>query len=170
MSHHPHHPDSEDPTFLAKSRSTSEVLRRVATYLRPYKLMAAGTVACALFSMAFSLAYPKLAQFIIDEVIGHKRIELLTPMMLAVLGAFLLRDLFNSPFRPVAFSPEWRTPTVVALAQQIYHSRNFAPMPILADALQDAGCEHAAILDHCRDPHAAHVRGCWVVDLVLGQA
>src|SRR5437660_3894698 len=96
MSHHPHHPDSEDPTFLAKSRSTSEVLRRVATYLRPYKLMAAGTVACALFSMAFSLAYPKLAQFIIDEVIGHKRIELLTPMMLAVLGAFLLRDLFNS--------------------------------------------------------------------------
>jgi hypothetical protein len=42
-------------------------------------------------------------------------------------------------------------------------------MPILADALQDVGCEEAAILDHCRDATAAHVRGCWVVDLVLGK-
>src|SRR5207253_6541718 len=58
--------------------------------------MAAGTIGCALFSMAFSLAYPKLTQFVIDDVIGHKRIDLLTPMMVALLGAFLLRDLFNS--------------------------------------------------------------------------
>src|SRR5258706_10271634 len=85
-----------DPTFTAESRSTWEVLRRVAIYLRPYKWMAAGTMGCALFSMAFSLAYPKLTQFVIDEVIGHKRVELLTPMMLGLLGAFLLRDLFNS--------------------------------------------------------------------------
>jgi hypothetical protein len=42
-------------------------------------------------------------------------------------------------------------------------------MPILADALQDAGCENADILDHCRDAKATHVRGCWVVDLVLGK-
>src|SRR5213594_4448711 len=93
--HHPH-PIETDPTFLAKSRSTWEVLRRVATYLRPYKWMAAGTIGCALLSLAFSLAYPKLMQFVIDEVIGRKRIELLTPMMLGLLGAFLLRDLFNS--------------------------------------------------------------------------
>src|SRR5204863_8902891 len=85
-----------DPTFTAKSRSTWEILRRVAGYLRPYKWMAAGTIGCALFSMVFSLAYPKLTQFVIDEVIGHKRIDLLTPMMLGLLGAFLLRDLFNS--------------------------------------------------------------------------
>ena len=58
--------------------------------------MAAGTIACALFSTAFSLAYPKLTQFVIDDVIGHHRIELLTWMMLALLGAFLLRDVFNS--------------------------------------------------------------------------
>src|ERR1051325_10133785 len=58
--------------------------------------MAAGTIGCALFSLAFGLAYPKLAQFVIDDVIGHQRPELLTPMMLALLGAFLLRDLFNS--------------------------------------------------------------------------
>jgi len=90
------HPIHNDPTFTAKSRSTREVLKRVASYLRPYKLMAAATMGCALFSLAFSLAYPKLTQFVIDEVIGRKRLELLTPMMLGLLGAFLLRDLFNS--------------------------------------------------------------------------
>ncbi len=90
------HPIHNDPTFAAKSRSTREVLKRVASYLRPYKLMAAATMGCALFSLAFSLAYPKLTQFVIDEVIGRKRLELLAPMMLGLLGAFLLRDLFNS--------------------------------------------------------------------------
>jgi ABC-type multidrug transport system fused ATPase/permease subunit len=68
----------------------------VAHYLRPYKLMAAGTVGCALLSLAFSLAYPKLTQFVIDDVIGHKRLDLLAPMMLGLIGAFLLRDLFNA--------------------------------------------------------------------------
>src|ERR1041385_2072260 len=97
MAHRPHRSAAaEDPTFRAKSRSTWEVLRRVAGYLRPYKLLAAGTIGCALLSLTFSLAYPKLTQFVIDEVIGHKRTELLTPMMLGLLGAFLLRDLFNS--------------------------------------------------------------------------
>jgi hypothetical protein len=50
----------------------------------------------------------------------------------------------------------------------MYERREFGAMPILADALQDAGCAVEAILDHCRDSSAAHVRGCWVVDLVLG--
>ncbi|VTU01878.1 Uncharacterized protein (Fragment) OS=uncultured bacterium PE=4 SV=1 [Gemmataceae bacterium] len=63
----------------------------------------------------------------------------------------------------------WRTSTAVAIAQGMYESRNFAAMPILADALQDAGCEAEAILTHCRDPEQVHVRGCWVVDLVLGK-
>lgn len=58
--------------------------------------MAIGTVGCALLSMACSLVYPKLTQYVIDDVIGHKRVELLTPVMLALLGAFLLRDVFNS--------------------------------------------------------------------------
>src|SRR5438093_4900637 len=92
----PHRTKSLDPTFTAKSRSTWEILRRVSRYLRPYKWMAAGTIGCALLSLAFSLAYPKLTQFVIDEVIGRRRIELLTPIMLGLLGAFLLRDLFNS--------------------------------------------------------------------------
>ena len=51
----------------------------------------------------------------------------------------------------------------------MYESRDFTAMPILADALQDAGCEHAEILDHCRGP-GPHVRGCWVVDHVLGKS
>jgi hypothetical protein len=81
----------------------------------------------------------------------------------------LLRDIFGNPFRPVACDPAWRTSTVVALASQMYESRDFGAMPILADALQDAGCDSDDILDHCRDAKATHVRGCWVVDLVLGK-
>jgi hypothetical protein len=81
--------------------------------------------------------------------------------------AVLLRDIFGNPFRPVTLSPAWRTDTAVALARTMYESRDFSPMPILADALQDAGCDSADVLDHCRGP-GPHCRGCWVVDLVLG--
>jgi len=80
----------------------------------------------------------------------------------------LFREILGNPFRPVAFDPSWRTSTAVAIAKGMYDSRDFSAMPILADALQDAGCEHADILDHCRGP-GPHVRGCWVVDLVLGK-
>jgi hypothetical protein len=82
--------------------------------------------------------------------------------------ANLLRDIFGNPFRPATLDPAWRTPTVVALAGQMYESRDFTAMPILADALQDAGCDNEDVLDHCRGP-GPHVRGCWVVDLVLGK-
>ncbi len=83
--------------------------------------------------------------------------------------AGLLRDIFGNPFRPVTFSPSWRTDTAVSLAAQMYESRDFSAMPILADALQDAGCDNEDILNHCRDANQPHVRGCWVVDLVLGK-
>jgi RNA polymerase sigma factor (sigma-70 family) len=79
-----------------------------------------------------------------------------------------LRDIFGNPFRSVAFSSEWHTDTVVSLARQQYESRDCSAMPILADALQDAGCDSTDILDHCRGS-GSHVRGCWVVDLVLGK-
>ena len=80
----------------------------------------------------------------------------------------LLRDIFGNPFRPVAFDAAWRTETAVGLARGIYEERAFERMPILADALQEVGCEHSDILSHCREP-GDHVRGCWVVDLVLGK-
>jgi hypothetical protein len=81
----------------------------------------------------------------------------------------LLRDIFGNPFRLVTFDPSWRTDTAMTLAKQMYESRDFSAMPIMADALQDAGCDSAEVLDHCRDPSVTHVRGCWVVDLVLGR-
>ena len=84
--------------------------------------------------------------------------------------ASLIRDIYGNPFRSIDFDPEWLTETSVGLAQTMYDARNFHAMPILADALQDAGCEDAAILDHCRDENNLHVRGCWVVDLVLNKS
>ena len=81
----------------------------------------------------------------------------------------LFRDIFGNPFRPVAFDKAWRTDTAVSLAKQMYDSRDFGAMPILADALQDAGCDNEDILSHCRDTAQQHVRGCWGVDLVLGK-
>jgi len=86
----------------------------------------------------------------------------------SIAEAALVRDIFGNPFRPVTFSPDWRTSTALALAAQMYESRDFSAMPILADALQDAGCDNPDVLDHCRQP-GQHVRGCWVVDLVLGK-
>jgi hypothetical protein len=82
--------------------------------------------------------------------------------------AALLRCIFGNPFRPVTFAPAWRTETVVALAAGIYAERAFDRLPILADALEEAGCDHAEVLAHCRGP-GPHVRGCWVVDAVLGK-
>jgi len=83
--------------------------------------------------------------------------------------ADLVRDIFGNSFSTATIFPEWRTSTALTLAQQMYESRDFSAMPILADALQDAGCECDEVLTHCRDPLGIHVRGCWVVDLVLGK-
>jgi len=80
--------------------------------------------------------------------------------------AGIIRDIFGNPFRPVTVAPAWLTATVVSLATAIYDERDFDRLPILADALEDAGCTNGEILSHCRQP-AEHVRGCWAVDLVL---
>src|SRR5262249_36749153 len=80
----------------------------------------------------------------------------------------ILHDVCN-PFRPVTIGPPPLTPTVVTLAQSIYEERSFDSLPILADALEEAGCTDADILAHCRGP-GPHVRGCWVVDAILGKS
>jgi hypothetical protein len=80
----------------------------------------------------------------------------------------LVHEVFGDPLRPAALDPSWRTEAVIALAAGLYESRDFGPMPVLADALEDAGCSDADVLAHCRGP-GPHVRGCWVVDLVLGK-
>ena len=79
----------------------------------------------------------------------------------------ILRDVLGNPYRHTPFRSAWRTDTAKSLARQMYADREFGAMPILADALQDAGCDNETVLGHLRDPHAAHVRGCWVLDLVL---
>ncbi len=78
----------------------------------------------------------------------------------------LVRDIFGNPFRPVTLDPRWLTSTVLDLARIIYDERTFERMPILADALMDAGCDSEEILSHCRNG-GPHVRGCWVIDLLL---
>lgn len=79
----------------------------------------------------------------------------------------LVHEIFGNPFRPVELDPLWLTFDVQALARGIYDAQAFDRMPILADGLQDADCDNSDILTHCRDPHAEHVRGCWVLDLLL---
>jgi hypothetical protein len=80
----------------------------------------------------------------------------------------IIRDIFGNPFCPVSINPSWRTSTVLALATGIYSDRAFDRMPILADALQDAGCSNEDILNHCRGP-GPHTRGCFVIDLLTGR-
>jgi hypothetical protein len=72
------------------------------------------------------------------------------------------------PFRSISFNPAWLTPIVTALAEQIYNDRAFDRLPILADALEEAGCTVKEVVEHCRNG-GEHVRGCWVVDKVLGK-
>jgi hypothetical protein len=81
----------------------------------------------------------------------------------------LLKDLLGNPSRPVALDPASLTPDVLELARTIYDGRAFDRMPILADALEDSGCDDSDILNHCREP-GPHSKGCWVIDLVLGKS
>jgi len=96
MSSHPHYGSHTDPSFKSAPRPAGEVIRRVAVYLKPYKLMSIGTVLVAILSLAAGMAYPKLTKIILDDVIGAGRRDLLTPTALALMGAFLLREVFNS--------------------------------------------------------------------------
>lgn len=85
-----------DPTIRARSRSTGEIVRRVLSYLKPYPWMASATIACAILSLALSFAFPKLTQYVIDDVIAKGRAEQLPAIIGALIAAFLLRDVFNS--------------------------------------------------------------------------
>lgn len=93
---HPGFGAHTDPTFQAEPRTTWEVVRRVGIYLLPYKWMAFSTIGCALLSLAFAFTYPKLTQFVIDEVIAKRQVGMLAPTMGLLIGAFFFRELFNS--------------------------------------------------------------------------
>jgi len=115
---------------------------------------------------------------ILSMQLGRERLPL-APEALSIRGiiqglteapllAGILRDVAGNPFRPATINPIWQTGNATALAQSIYEDRAFDRLPILADALEDAGCTNADVLNHCRGG-GEHVRGCWVVDLVLGK-
>ncbi len=83
----------------------------------------------------------------------------------------LVRELFGNPFRPAAVEPAWLTwnnATIPRLAQAIYDERAFDRLPVLADALEEAGCNDPDLLAHCRAP-GPHVPGCWAVGLLVGK-
>jgi hypothetical protein len=84
----------------------------------------------------------------------------------------ILRDVIGNPFRPTpaitSATFSWDNERIRNLAQVIYDERGFERLPILADALEAAGCTNLDILAHCREP-GGHWRGCWVVDLLLGK-
>jgi hypothetical protein len=118
-----------------------------------------------------------------DMLVYNTRISLSESVRYAVLGGQkwagdskaeaeaqcdLLREVFGNPFRPVTIDPNWLTSDVLALATGIYDERAFDRMPILHDALLDAGCTSEEVLAHCRQPDG-HCRGCWVIDLLLGK-
>ena len=80
----------------------------------------------------------------------------------------LLRDIFGNPFRPVVGGLAWRDTNVQALAHAIYDESDFELLPVLADALEDAGETNAELLGHCREAHE-HVQGCWALDFLLAR-
>jgi len=85
-----------DPTFRSEPRAAGEVIRRVAKYLKPYRWAAVGTILCAVASLGFGMLYPRLTRLLIDDVVTGGRAEWLTPAALGLLGAFFLRESFNS--------------------------------------------------------------------------
>ena len=94
--------------------------------------------------------------------------EFHTDPCLTALAPVFLREVLGNPLRPVSVAADWLTSTVRDLAAGAYQDDAFDRLPILADALQDAGCDHDDLLSHLRGPDS-HVRGCWALDLILGK-
>ncbi|QEL17145.1 hypothetical protein [Limnoglobus roseus] len=92
------------------------------------------------------------------EIAGHEELA----------QSHLLRDIFGNPFRPSALDPSRVSDTARSIARSAYEDRAWDRLPILADALEDAGCEEGELLGHLRGG-GPHARGCWVVDLILGK-
>ena len=80
-----------------------------------------------------------------------------------------LREVFGNPFQAVAVSPAWLSETVVSIARKVYDGQAFELLPILADALEEAGCDALTLMSHCRSA-GPHAQGCWALDRVLGRS
>jgi hypothetical protein len=110
----------------------------------------------------------RLGQTGVDDAVIEHVVDCLSSALHYLWSAqssALFREIFGNPFRPVAFESRWQISTV-DFARAIYHEKSFERMPILAETLMAAGCDNGEILAHCRS-EGPHVRGCWVVDLIL---
>ena len=81
----------------------------------------------------------------------------------------IIRDAIGNPFQPPTIDPSWLTDGAIPISEFIYKEQAFDRMPILGEVLEDAGCDDDIILSHSRS-QSRHVRGCWVVDAILGKS
>lgn len=181
----PHEPDRraiEAAELFADGAVSVEELQRIAGPLNPPRLKPsrskegqylADAVGPLVFgNEAFSWRMAHGVAISVSGAVSARLGEYTREFLASERDAFpqitMLHDIVGHPFYPEVVEPTWLTSTVIDLARTMYESRDFSAMPILADALQDADCDNHIILDHCRGTWP-RVRGCWVVDLVLGK-
>lgn len=158
--HHPSYSTDEELTLLQKQWHAARAFAAVAWPVERHRSGAAWNEAAIRATGAVVEAVQKTFESFSGPQVGQ-----------AEKGnqASLLREVVRLP-APVGNRPwlAWEGGTVRHLAQGIYDDRAFDCCPILADALEEAGCPDQSILDHLREP-GPHVRGCWVLDLLLGK-
>lgn len=118
------------------------------------------TLASAAQAALYSLSLPRRAYVYVGNAVGT------SSTAERAAQCQLLRELFGNPFRPFVFDPVWGSPIVLAIAAQLYDRESFDELPVLADALEDAGCDDPQLLGHLRAA-ITHYRGCWALDAVL---
>lgn len=151
-------------TTMARSRSDQRLSGQIARWVTEYCAQAAGWAGKTPTEPASELSVLRVLE---DHLVAEAESK---------HQLFLIREVFGNPFKPVTIEQAWRSwndGTVVKLAQALYEEREIPSgyldvgrLAILADALEEAGCANDNILSHCRGP-GPHVRGCWVVDLLL---
>jgi hypothetical protein len=151
---------------FAVARETAEEALRWAGQRAADPTVQETAVAAARAAHAATLESPQqAARFAAHHVTVASREDI------SVLQCRLFRDVIGNPFRPVVLDPSWlhwKDRGVQRLARAIYEERRFHELPALGDALAQAECTNTDVLAHCREP-GEHVRGCWVVDLLLGK-
>jgi hypothetical protein len=158
---------------FADGQATAKELKSAREGAHKFALTAGGAPALVA-QAAESVAHPRLSPYFLSSCLGCV-LELATWREGVSKEderrrlCDLLRDVVGNPFRPPAFDPALRAAKgglILSMAQDMYAARRFDDLPVLADALEEAGCADKDLLAHCR-AGGEHARGCWVVDLVL---